>query len=362
MEKNVDTIVPRLVFWELTRRCNLGCIHCRAEAGSEPLPGEFTTSEAKDFILDLGRIGKPILVLTGGEPLYRPDLFEIARFAGERGFSLALATNGTLIDRSAAERIASATFRRVSISLDGAARETHDTFRGREGSFDQALAGLAQVRDSGVSVQVNTTIARHNIGELDDILELALREKVSALHFFLLVPVGCGAEIATEAMISPREYEEALGWIYDRSQELSLEMRATCAPHYYRIVSQRERERGRSFLPRREGMHAMTRGCLAGSGVIFLSYRGDVQPCGYLPLSAGNVRQASISTILSESPLLRELRSPELLKGKCGRCEFSRICGGCRARAYGATGDYLAEEPFCTYLPKPARRDDSVAQ
>jgi heme b synthase len=343
---------PRLVFWELTKRCNLRCQHCRAVPSERPVEGELDTQACFQFIEELTEIGRPILVLTGGEPLYRPDLFEIANFAVEREFPVALATNGTLIDGTIARRIRESGIRRVSISLDGGTAETHDAFRGLPGSFEQALRGMRFLREEEIPVQVNVTIARHNLAEREQILELASRAGAVALHLFLLVPVGCGVEIAPEAMISPEEYEETLEWLYDQTKQTRLELRATCAPHYYRIIRQKAKAEGRKLDMKTDGMAAMTKGCLAGSGVFFVSHRGDVQPCGYLPLSAGNIRDTNIRTILEESPLLRDLRDPDLLEGKCGYCEFRNVCAGCRARAYGVTGDYLAEEPMCVYEPK----------
>jgi radical SAM protein with 4Fe4S-binding SPASM domain len=181
---------------------------------------------------------------------------------------------------------------------------------------------------------------------------LAVREGACALHLFLLVPVGCGVEIAKEAMISPQEYEETLEWLYDQTKKTEIEIRATCAPHYYRIIRQKAKAEGRKLDMKTDGMAAMTKGCLAGNGVFFVSHRGDIQPCGYLPLAAGNIREAHIKDILEKSPLLQDLRDEDLLKGKCGFCEYRKVCSGCRARAYGVTGDYLDEEPMCVYEPK----------
>lgn len=348
--------VPRLVFWELTKRCNLRCQHCRAVPSLEPLEGELGTDECRRFMEELAELGRPILVLTGGEPLYRQDLFDLAEFAVGRDFPVALATNGTLIDGSTARRIRETGIRRVSISLDGGRAETHEAFRGLPGSFERALKGFRLLREEGIPVQVNVTIARHNLAERQEILDLAVREGACALHLFLLVPVGCGVEIASEAMISPDEYEETLLWLYDQTKKTEIEIRATCAPHYYRIIRQKAKEEGRKLDLKRDGMAAMTKGCLAGSGVFFVSHRGDIQPCGYLPLSAGNIRETHIRDILEKSPLLRDLRDPDLLEGKCGFCEYRNVCAGCRARAYGVTGNYLDEEPMCVYSPRGSQR------
>jgi heme b synthase len=357
--------LPRLIFWETTAGCNLRCIHCRRiDVADKLMPEDLTTAESKQLIDQIVAFCNPILILSGGEPLIRPDIFDIAEYAVARGLRVALATNGTLIDEDMARRIADAGIRRVAVSLDGATAETHDTFRALPSSFAQALEGIGHLRRQGMSVQINTTVARHNVDELPQILDLALSLGADALHIFLLVPVGCGVEIADEQMISPQQYEEVLNWFYDKDQEELLELKATCAPHYFRIVRQRTAAEKRQAPPSQKrqqvvgaaassDLYAMTKGCLAGTGVCFVSHKGEVFPCGYLPLSAGNVRQQPLQQIWRDAPIFRALRDPELLQGKCGRCEFKRICGGCRARAYGTSGNYLDEEPFCVYEPPP---------
>jgi heme b synthase len=349
--------VPRLIFWETTAGCNLRCIHCRRiDVADGLVPEDLTSAESKQLIDQIVAFCNPILVLSGGEPLIRPDIFEVAECAVARGLRVALATNGTLIDKHMAQRIVDAGIRRIAISLDGATAETHDAFRALPGCFTQALEGIEHLRRQGMSVQINTTVARHNIDELPQILSLALSLGADALHIFLLVPVGCGVEIADEQMISPRQYEEVLNWLCDRDQEGLLELKATCAPHYFRIARQRtaaEKQQRVVGAAAASDLHAMTKGCLAGTGVCFVSHKGEVFPCGYLPLLAGNVRERPLQEIWERSEVFSALRDPELLQGKCGRCEFKRICGGCRARAYGMTGNYLDEEPFCVYEPPP---------
>jgi heme b synthase len=349
--------LPRLIFWETTAGCNLRCIHCRRiDVADRLVPEDLTTAEAKQLIEQIVAFCNPILILSGGEPLIRPDIFEIAEYAVARGLRVALATNGTLIDEHVAQRIVDAGIRRVAVSLDGATAETHDAFRALPGCFAQALKGIDHLRRQGTSVQINTTVARHNVDELPQILDLALSLGADALHIFLLVPVGCGVEIAHEQMISPRQYEDVLNWLYERDQEGLLELKATCAPHYFRIVRQRtaaEKRQRVAEAASASDLHAMTKGCLAGTGVCFVSHKGEVFPCGYLPLPVGNVREQTLQEIWESSKVFSALRDPNLLQGKCGRCEFKRICGGCRARAYGMSGNYLDEEPFCVYEPPP---------
>ena len=376
-------VPPRLIFWETTAGCNLACIHCRRiTVADQLLPQDLTTEESLDLIDQIAAFARPIFVLSGGEPLFRPDIFDIARHASDAGLIVALATNGTLIDADVARQIKASGVRRVSISFDGADAATHDIFRGA-GAFDQALAGMAHLRQVGVPYQINTTVARHNLHQMTETLSLAKGLDAVALHLFLLVPVGCGVEIADDQQITPEEYEGVLNWLYDAEMEGGIELKATCAPHYFRIVRQRQAEERRQGVIRqrpashhrqeragedghqghpgghpggRHAMNAMTKGCLAGTGVCFISHRGEVFPCGYLPLEAGNIRQRPFREIWEESPLFSGLRDPDLLTGKCGLCEFKRVCSGCRARAYGMTLEYLGEEPFCTYEPGVVRR------
>jgi heme b synthase len=344
--------VLRLVFWETTAGCNLECMHCRRlDVGKELMRSDLSTVEAFGLVDAVARVGAPILVLSGGEPLIRPDIFEIARYAREAGLPVALATNGTLIDRTIAESISASGIRRVAISLDGARDETHDSFRRLPGSFKAALTGFDQVKRAGVSLQINCTIARHNADELEDLFGLAESLGADALHLFMLVPVGCGVQIAQEQMLPPERYEDVLEWFYDRSQKTSMETKATCAPHYYRIMRQKAKERGTSIRTKTHGMDAVTRGCLAGTAVCFISHEGQVFPCGYLPVEAGDIRRQAFADVWSASPVFEALRDTSNLKGKCGVCEYRNVCEGCRARAYYETGDYLEEEPYCIYVP-----------
>ena len=342
----------RLLFWETTVGCNLRCAHCRAVAEPGRAPDEMDTKQAMAFVDDVASFADPIMILSGGEPLYRPDILDIAAHASGKGLRVALATNGTLVDAPKAHGIKQSGIERLSISIDGPQGANHDQFRGVTGAFDAALDGARYLRKEGVGVQFNTTVTQHNIDSLPEIVALAEREGCVALHLFLLVPVGCGLEVAETEQISPDEYEHVLNWFYRVSRETEMELRATCAPHYYRIIRERAKEEGRRVTPKTDGMAAMTKGCLAGSSVCFVSYKGDVYPCGYFPVSAGNVRETSLRNIWEGASLFQQLRSADDLEGKCGFCEFRNVCGGCRARAFGLTGNYMGEEPFCVYEPK----------
>ncbi len=403
---------PRLIFWEVTKGCNLRCIHCRATATELSSPTDLSTHNALGIIDQIAAVGNPILVLSGGEPLYRSDIFQLAKYGTDKGLRVALATNGTLVTKEVARMIVDSGVKRVSISLDGADSLTHDTFRGIPGAFDAAVAGLRNLKALGMSVQINMTIARHNAKQLPQVLELAKSLGADALHTFLLVPVGCGVDIAAEQMVPPEEYEAMLNWFYDRSLEGGIELKATCAPHYFRVVRQRrvaERHSAEAakaaatavtpaspaigptemMMPGSTGiefklsgvepshaghpgqmarmvhpgghpsdMNAMTKGCLAGTGVCFLSHEGEVYPCGYLPALAGDLRKQPFADIWANSVVFNQLRDTGNLKGKCGCCEFRNVCMGCRARAFAATGDFLDEEPFCVYQPKMAKLKD----
>ncbi len=340
----------RLVFWELTARCNLKCVHCRAEAQESFAENELSADEIIRVARDIRATGDPIVVLTGGEPLVRPDFFDIASECAGIFSRVAVATNGTLVDDHVARRIADTGIQRVSISLDGASAATHDGFAG---SFDAALRGFDALKRAGVSLQVNTTITRHNDHEIETLLKLCLQRGAEAFHVFMLVPVGCGAQISEDARLGPELFEARLRWLFEKSIELQgrIHVKATCAPQYFRIMREVSREKGIPLPDAGHGMHATTRGCLAGSAVCFISRTGDVQPCGYLPLIVGNVRESSFGEIWNGSDVFATLRDPDNLTGKCGDCGYRWVCLGCRARAYAETGDYLSQEPDCPYEP-----------
>lgn len=344
--------IPRLVFWETTTACNLKCIHCRACPVDARPPDDLATDEAMALIDRIAEFAKPVLVLSGGEPLVRDDILDIAAYGVQKGLKLALATNGTLVTPLLADQIRDSGIQRVSISIDGPDASSHDAFRRVQGAFDAAWQGVENLKRSGVPFQINTTVTKHNIEKIPDILRMAIDRGAVALHMFLLVPAGCGKEIADDEMIDPQEYERVLNWFYDRSKDAGIQLKATCAPHYFRIMRQRARAEGIKITPETHGFEAMTKGCLAGSAVCFVSHAGEVYPCGYLPVSAGNVRTQGFAEIWQDAPVFRDLRDEDNLRGKCGVCEFRRACMGCRARAYGYTNDYLAPEPYCVYEPR----------
>jgi len=340
----------RLVAWEVTRNCNLSCVHCRASADLGPHIGELKTDACFKLLDEIADVGSPIVILTGGEPLLRNDIFDIARYGTDKGLRMVMAPNGTLITESMAKQMADAGIQRISISLDGASEETHDTFRGVKGAFEGALHGIRLAKEAGIEFQINTTITKKNLDQIPAIQQLAVDLGAVAHHIFLLVPTGRGKYIIDQE-ITAQQYEETLNWFYDQREALPLQLKATCAPHYYRILRQRAKKDGKKVSFQTHGLDAVTRGCLGGTGFCFISHQGIVQPCGFLNLNCGDIKKETFSKIWNTSDIFLSLRDFKQLKGKCGKCEYKAVCGGCRARAYEATNDFLAEEPLCSYHP-----------
>ena len=345
---------PRVVAWEVTRRCNLACAHCRASALHGPYDGELSTDECLALVAQIAATGKPILILTGGEPLLRPDIFTIAAAARDAGLRPVMAPNGTLVTAVAAARMKEAGIGRISISIDYPDAAEHDRFRGCPGAFDSALEGMRNAQDAGVEIQINSTITRRNVGYLPRLLALAEELGAVSFHPFMLVPTGRGKELVDDEL-SPDDYERTLNWIYDAQRSSPLFFKPTDVPHYWRVMRQRAKADGSRLEVHPHahgGLNTLSRGCLAGVGFCFVSHVGQVQPCGYFDKSAGDVHRQPFGEIWHTSPLFADLRDLEGLKGKCGACEYKRVCGGCRARAYECTGDYMAAEPYCAYVPR----------
>ena len=342
--------ILNMIAWEVTRSCNLNCVHCRAAANCGPYPGELSTEKCFQLIDEIAIISSPVIILTGGEPLLRPDIFEIATHGTNKGLRMVMATNGTLVDSATVKKMIQSGIKRVSISIDGKDAPSHDNFRQEKGAFDKTMLGIATMKEAGMEFQINTTITTVNLSQIKDILKLAKKLSAAAHHIFLLVPTGRGRDLADQA-ITAAEYEETLLWFHQESLDCSIQLKATCAPHYFRIMHQNkikgEQPKKKAGAP----FHESTRGCLGGISFCFISHIGQVQPCGYLELDCGNVHKQSFAEIWENSEVFQNLRDYGKYGGKCGRCEFIKVCGGCRARAYEATGDYLAEEPLCLYKP-----------
>jgi len=368
----------RMVAWEVTRSCNLACAHCRASSVSGSYEGELDTTACLRLLDEIAAFSQPVIILTGGEPLLRPDIWEIAAYGDRKGLRMVMATNGTLVTDEVAKKMLAAGIRRVSVSLDGPDAESHDRFRRVTGAFAGALAGIEAMQRAGMEFQINTTITRDNLNNTKEIHDLALKIGAAAHHIFLLVPTGRAKELA-EQEISAEQYERTLEWFYERSLACPIQLKATCAPHYYRIFHQHRGGLNRGATAKQapsygdggkltalavdgankvarggagHPLNAMTRGCLGGISFCFISHTGQVQPCGYLELDCGQIKKTGFQDVWNQSAIFQDLRDLSLYKGKCGECEFIRVCGGCRARAYEKTGDYLAEEPYCLYKPQ----------
>ena len=356
-------LAPFTIAWELTRACAFACRHCRAEAQPRRHPQELTTEEAFRLIDEIRAFGDPILVVTGGDPMMRRDLFDILVYAVGQGLRTSLTPTTTrLVTPKALARVRDAGIRRVAISLDGPAADVHDAFRGFAGSFDIAIQIARDTAEAGLTFQVNTTVSRYNLPVLEQMPELVGRLGAVQWSVFFLVPTG---RARADDMVSPQEHEALFHWLYDLSQQAPFDIKSTAAPAYRRVVIQRERSRrpaaGAQPSPLlvagagyryRDGLDRPAKGVNDGNGFCFMSHTGEVCPSGFLPVSAGNVRQRSVVEIYRQAPLFRRLRDPAALKGKCGRCEYRELCGGSRARAYAVSGDHLAPDPSCPYLPR----------
>ena len=340
--------LPRLIAWEVTRSCMLACKHCRAAAQQTPYEGELSTEECFKLLDNIASFAKPIIILTGGEPMLRPDIYDIAAHATQLGLRAVMAPCGALLDDASAAKIRAAGVQHISISLDGATAASHDAFRGVEGAFEGSLRGLEAARRQKLGFQVNTTVTQHNLAELPEILELAVKLGAEVFNPFLLVPTGRGKELADQE-ISPEQYEQTLHWLARQQGREDILIRVTCAPHYQRIL--------RQLGLHKTGPHA-AKGCMGGQQFAFISHRGKVQICGFLDVECGDVRAegSDFRKIWETSEIFRQMRDLDGYHGRCGCCEFARVCGGCRARAYAITGDYLDEEPFCTYTPERLAR------
>ncbi len=343
----------RLIAWEVTRSCNLACKHCRGEAHPEPYPGELSTDEAKALIDTFTQVGEPIIIFTGGDPMMRPDVYELIAYATAKGLRCVFSPNGTLITEETAKNIREAGIQRCSISIDGADALSHDTFRAVPGAFEASMRGIELLKAAGVEFQINTTVTRDNLQSFKRIFDLCERIGAVAWHIFLLVPMGRAARLKDQ-VITAEEYEDVLNWFYDFRKTTKMHLKATCAPHYYRIMRQKAKEEGISVDIDNFGMDAMTRGCLGGTGFCFISHVGQVQPCGYLELNCGNIKEQSFPDIWKNSKYFQQFRTQDDYKGKCGVCEYHKVCGGCRARAYSMDNDHMAQEPLCTYMPRKA--------
>ncbi|MHC4623089.1 MAG: radical SAM protein [Planctomycetota bacterium] len=331
---------PRIIAFEVTRRCRYDCRHCRAEAGCAAGEDELSTEQCRKILSAVAKYSKCMIILTGGEPMERKDIYEIIRHGCKRRLRMVMASCGYLIDDDTIEKLKAAGISALSFSLDGGSSETHDAFRRAEGSFDAVVNAAQIAKSAGVRFQINTTITRINADEIAGILELAKRLGADCFNPFILVPTGRGAEIA-DALLEPLEYETLLNELLRMKLDSDIELRLTCAPQFARVCKQQKVER----------LRAGVSGCIGGREFGFISCRGDVQACGFLNVPAGNVVENgyNFGRIWRESEALQKMRDISAYEGACGGCEYVTTCGGCRARAYAMSGDYLAADPICNY-------------
>ncbi|WP_049936364.1 radical SAM protein [Haloplanus natans] len=348
MHANVDTDRrPFVLVWELTRACELTCKHCRADAQPERHPDELTTAEGMALLDEAQRFGEnQLVVLSGGDPLARDDTVELIEYGADRGLLMTLTPSGTASltpDRVAA--VADAGARRLALSVDGGSRAAHDEFRGEPGSFESTIRAAEAARDAGLPLQINTTVCAETVDELPAIRELVAELGAILWSVFFLVPVGRGAVLDA---IGPERAEDVMAWLADVAVDEEFGVKTTEAPHYRRVALQRRHEGGAAAadaIGRRTGI-------TAGDGFAFVGHVGEVFPSGFLPESAGNVRDRGLIDSYRESTLFTDLRDPDALRGKCGACEYRGVCGGSRSRAYATTGDPLASDPLCAYVPE----------
>jgi len=361
------TYTPRLIAWEVTRRCSLHCRHCRASAQNIPYEDELTFKECQQFLDGMRQFTpSPIMIVTGGDPMMRDDIYDIIHYGVSIGLRMVIALCGQFLSAEIINRLKKSGILKISFSLDGSNAASHDNFRRVEGSFDAVLRGMEYARQAGIPFQVNSTISRYNIHELPEILALTIQSGADSFHPFLLVPTGNAKELL-DLELSPEEYENTLSWIYEQSTSQNILVKPTCAPHYARIVRQKEMTGSQSMGEKppnhrqkdQHGFSTLTKGCLGGQEFAFVSHTGKVQICGFLDVECGDIRDTNfaLKPIWENSRVFREIRDIDNYHGKCGICEYRHVCGGCRARAYNVTGDYLGSEPFCSYEPVSPQRD-----
>ncbi|MCM3231838.1 TIGR04053 family radical SAM/SPASM domain-containing protein [Mesobacillus sp. AQ2] len=362
---------PYIVIWEVTRACQLKCIHCRADAQNRPDPMELSPEEGLKLIDHIYEMGNPMLVFTGGDCMMREDLFELAEYAVKKGMRVSMTPSATdNVTKEKMERAKEAGLSRWAFSLDGPTPEIHDHFRGTPGSFNLTIEKVKYLNELKMPLQLNTVISRYNYEYLEQMAELMKELKVVMWYIFLLVPTGRGQ---LDACLTPAEHEKVFRWLYELSKTAPYDIKTTAAQHYRRVVfQQKTREHSvnkdeiryedtltKDMASVIDGLKRAPKGVNDGNGFVFISHTGDVMPSGLLPLVGGNVRDKPLADIYRDSQIFKDLRNPDQYKGKCGVCEFRYVCGGSRSRTYAVTGDYMGSEPFCVYIPETMRKTKS---
>jgi radical SAM protein len=344
---------PMLVIWEVTQACDLACVHCRASAQSERHPHELTTEQGYRLLDEIRSFGEPLMVFTGGDPLKRPDLYDLIRYSVKIGLRTNVTPSATpLLTAEAIDGFKAAGVSRMAISMDGPDAQSHDEFRGIPGTFDRAIFALRHARDIGLDTQFQTTVTRRNMARLAEMAEIAKEVRTKMWSLFFLIVTGRALE---NDDLDAAEYEKVFEFMYDLSKTAPFGIKTTEAMHYRRYVAQRVRaEHGVSENESAKGVAWRTAGVSDGKGFVFVSHQGEIYPSGFLPVSGGNVLRDSLTDVYRNSSLFRTLRDTTQREGKCGLCEYQKVCGGSRSRAYAFTGDFLAEDPRCVYQPQMA--------
>lgn len=353
-------MAPFTIAWEVTRACAYACVHCRADAMHVPDPNQLTTEESMQLIDRIASFGNnPILVFTGGDPMMRKDLHELIAYAAQKGLRCSLTPTATALPTvERLEKVLKAGIRRIALSLDAPRPEIHDAFRQVPGSWQRTMDILHRAQSIGLSVQINTTVSTHNVDILPEMIPFIQEVNAVQWSVFFLVPTG---RAQAENMISAEQHEKVFNWLYELSQNAPFDIKATAAPMYRRVAIQRKRAEQGAGKPvtfqgagfqYADGLNRPTKGVNDGNGFLFISHIGEIQPSGFLPVTAGNVRSDDVVDVYRNSPIFKDLRDVTKLKGRCGVCEFRDVCGGQRGRAYGVTGDYLETDPACVYIPK----------
>ena len=363
---------PFIVIWEVTRACELKCVHCRADAQLTPDPRELTTQEGLKLIDEIYGMDNPMLVFTGGDCLLREDLFDLAEYAVKKGMRVSMTPSATSnVTKEKMQRAKDVGLSRWGFSLDAPTAEVHDAFRGTPGSFELTIEKVKYLNELQMPLQINTVISRYNYDQLEEMAKLVGDLKVVMWYIFFLVPTGRGQ---MDDCLTPVEHEKVFHWLYELSKTAPYDIKTTAAQHYRRVVLQQKMrehkiEKGEihyedtittDMASVRDGLKRAPKGVNDGNGFAFISHIGDVLPSGLLPIKAGNVRETPLAEIYREAKVFKDLRQPDRYKGKCGVCEYRYICGGSRSRTYAVTGDYMESEPFCVYIPEEVRNQSNV--
>jgi AdoMet-dependent heme synthase len=367
--KKIDYDVnPFIVIWEVTRACQLKCVHCRADAQLTPDPRELTHAEGINLIDQIYEMDNPMLVFSGGDCMMREDLFELADYAVKKGMRVSMTPSATPnVTKEKMQRAKEVGLSRWGLSLDAPTAEIHDKFRGVPGSFDLTIEKIKYLNELGMPLQINTVISRYNYDHLEQMSKLVEELGAVMWYIFLLVPTGRGQ---MDACITPAEHEKVFRWLYQLSKTAPYDIKTTASQHYRRVVLQEKArdhliEKGEiryedsittDFASMHDGLKRAPKGVNDGNGFAFVNHIGDVMPSGLLPIVGGNIRETPLAEIYREAKVFKDLRQPDNYKGKCGVCEFNKICGGSRSRTYAVTGDYMESEPFCVYIPQAMRK------